>query len=88
MCLWGIQKKLKATNREKSFVRSRKIIFKERRFLNFESKENMEFYNEQKEKPEIPVVGAIITPNERAEEVVNVEVTFHYFAIIQWEQIS
>ena len=34
----------------------------------------MELYHEQKEKPEIPVVGAIITPNERAEEVENVEV--------------
>ena len=56
---------------KKSFVRSRSIIFQERRFHNFGLKENTEFYNEQKEKPESSVVGAIITPNERAEEVVN-----------------
>ena len=76
VCLLGIQKEPKATCKlydleKTSFVRSRNIMFQERRFHNFELRENTEFYNEQKEKPESSVVGAIITPNERAEEVVN-----------------
>ena len=37
---------------KKYVVRSRSIIFQERRFHNFKLKENTGFYNEQKEKPE------------------------------------
>ena len=47
---------------KKSFVRSRNIIFQERRFHNFKSKENVEFYN-----LENSVIGAIIKPNDHAE---------------------
>ena len=56
---------------KKYFARSRKIIFQERRFHNFELKENMVLYNKTREKPESSAVGAIITPNERVKEVVN-----------------
>ncbi len=54
---------------KKSFVRSRDIIFQERTFHNFKSKENQEFYH--KDDLEGSVVGAIINPNDRGEEVVN-----------------
>ena len=47
---------------KKSFVRSRNIIFQERRFHNFKSKKNVEFYN-----LESSVIGAIIKPNDHAE---------------------
>ncbi len=65
---------------KKSFVRSRDIIFQERTFHNFKSKENQEFYHKDEGDLEGSVVGAIINPNDRGEEVVNddddVEVTF------------
>ena len=59
---------------KKSFVRSRHIIFQERTFHNFKSKESLEFYDEDEVSPESSVVGAIIDPNDRAEEVGNDDV--------------
>ncbi len=56
---------------KKSFVCSRDIIFQERTFQNFKSKENQDFCHKDQFDLEGSVVGAIINPNDRGEEVVN-----------------
>ncbi len=67
------------------------LYFRKETFHDFKSKENQEFYHEG--DLEGSVVGAIINPNDRGEELVNadddddddVEVTFQYHIIVQWE---
>ena len=59
---------------KKSFVRSRDIILQERTFHDFESKENLEVYDEDEVNPESSVVGAIIDPNDHAKEGANDDV--------------